>query len=372
MVIEAHSYIIAQQLTDLLRWIILAKFQGRFCTARTLIGMKATIANDKRKRSKSPTDCCVKSSSRSNNPSVTFDLFNKGDCDWAYCERTHKCKRCGSKDHGLSGCTKRQKRWRLGAEGTGTTKELVNVVEVASLANKNSLHQFICAFSCLSAPPRPNIAIRFRLANASKPPLNNCPSPLRPSAWADLLLEYAGALRIYLPMILRFGTELGYKGPLDAFIILDNFASALKDPPIINKKLTEDLALGRVVEVEKPTSPFICSLWGLVPKHDGGWRKIHHLSHPRVESVNDHIPDGVWELRYTCFQEVLELVIQAGQDSIILKRDVKDAFKNIPVAPHYQWLPDFRCCRMFYKETCLSFDLATTPFIFNLFAEALH
>ncbi len=51
---------------------------------------------------------------------------------------------------------------------------------------------------------------------------------------------------------------------------------------------------------------------------------------------------------------------------------MNDAFRNIPVAPHYQWLLGFRWCRKFYKETCLSFGLATASFIFNLFAEALH
>ncbi len=72
------------------------------------------------------------------------------------------------------------------------------------------------------------------------------------------------------------------------------------------------------------------------------------------------------------FHEVLELVIQARRDSIILKRDVKDAFWNIPLAPHYQWLLGFRWCRKFYKEIFLFFGLATAPFIFNLFAEILH
>ncbi len=83
-----------------------------------------------------------------------------------------------------------------------------------------------------------------------------------------------------------------------------------------------------MVEVEKPTPLFICSPLGLVHKHDGGWEKIHHLLYFQGESVNDHIPDRVEELRYTRFQEVLELVIQAGRDSILLKRDVKDDFKN--------------------------------------------
>ncbi len=246
-----------------------------------------------------------------------------------------------------------------------------DIIEVASFANKNSLHQFIYVFPCLSAPPRPNTAIRFRLADASKSLLTNSPSMLRPSAWADLPLKYPFALRIHLPMISRFSAKLSYEGPLDAFILSDNLASALKDPAIIDKKLTENLALSRMVDIEKPTPPFVCSPLSLVLKHDGGWRRSHHLLYPRGESVNDHIPDGEGELRYTRFQKVLELVIQEGRDSIILKQDVKDAFKNIPVAPHYQWLLGFRWCRKFCKEICLSFGLATAPFIFNLFAEAL-
>ena len=51
---------------------------------------------------------------------------------------------------------------------------------------------------------------------------------------------------------------------------------------------------------------------------------------------------------------------------------MKDAFRNVPVAPQYQWLLDFTWWKKFYKETCLSFGLATVTFIFNLFAEALH
>lgn len=143
-------------------------------------------------------------------------------------------------------------------------------------------------------------------------------------------------------MILRFGAKLGYVGP-PAFSLSDNLASALQDPTIIEKKLQEDLASGRVTQVQDPpTPPFICSPLGLVPKYDEGWRRIHHLSHPPGKSVNDYIPDGAGEMRYTRFQEVLQLVTQAGRNCIILKRDVKDAFRNIPVARQHHWLLSFR------------------------------
>lgn len=135
-------------------------------------------------------------------------------------------------------------------------------------------------YPCLTAPPKPNTVIKFRLVDASKALLSNFPSSLKPSARAGLLAQYPGGLRIHIPMIFCFGVKLGYNGP-PTFIFSDNLASVLEDPAIIEKKLQEDLALGRVIQVpEPPTPPFISSLLSLVPKHDGGWRKIHHLLYP--------------------------------------------------------------------------------------------
>ena len=168
------------------------------------------------------------------------------------------------------------------------------------------------AYLCFPTPPRPTTSINFRPTDASKPPLTNSPSSLKPIAWADLLALYPGGLRIHLSMILRFEAELGYKGPPNAFILSDNLAFTLKDPAIIEKKLEEDLASGHVGAVQQPCSPFICPPLDLVPKHDRVWRRIHHLSHPRGESVNDYIPDGAGEMRYTRFQKVLQLVTNAS------------------------------------------------------------
>lgn len=113
--------------------------------------------------------------------------------------------------------------------------------------------------------------MKSRLADASKPLLANSPSPLQPSAWANLLCKYPGGLRVHLPIILCFGTELGYAGPPNPFILSENLASALEDPEIIDNKLIKDMALGRVVEVKNPTLPYICLPLGLVPKHNGEW-----------------------------------------------------------------------------------------------------
>ncbi len=148
-----------------------------------------------------------------------------------------------------------------------------------------------------------------------------------------MLKDYPRPLGIYLAMILRFGAEIGYKGPQNVLILLENLASAMEDPSIINNKLAKDIQLCRVVSGPTPIVPFISSPLGLVPKHDGGFRRIHHLSHPKEKSVNDHILDGVGELRYIRFHKMLDLILKAGRYSIIIKRHVKDASRNVPVVP---------------------------------------
>ena len=62
--------------------------------------------SNKKKRSRSPaiSNRKMKGPNRSNNLSITCDLFNKAGCNWALCERTHMCKECESKDHGIAEC----------------------------------------------------------------------------------------------------------------------------------------------------------------------------------------------------------------------------------------------------------------------------
>lgn len=133
---------------------------------------------------------------------------------------------------------KGKKRSRQLIGGTGVIIEEVEVIKLASCTNGNNLYQFMHNFSCLPAPPRPNILIKFRLANTSKPAQTNSLLPLKASAWANLLTQYPGSLQIYLPIVLRFEVKLGYKGS-ETFILSENLASALEDPTIIEKKFGE-------------------------------------------------------------------------------------------------------------------------------------
>lgn len=150
--------------------------------------------SNKRKRSRSLVTAGhrVKVGGRLNTLSVTCKLFNgRGGCNWALYERNHKCKECESKDHGLAECTAkgRKKSWQFKAEGTDVTVKTVGIVEIATLADRNTLCQFMSTYPCLPAPPRHNTHIKFRLADVSQASLTNFLSPLKPSAWADLFAQ---------------------------------------------------------------------------------------------------------------------------------------------------------------------------------------
>jgi Reverse transcriptase (RNA-dependent DNA polymerase) len=137
-------------------------------------------------------------------------------------------------------------------------------------------------------------------------------------------------------------------------------------------KISTDLNLHRIREVHpRPPGPFISSPLGLVPKPGTDkWRPIHHLSYPPRESVNDFIDEDSAHFKYTSFERVLSMVLEAGRNCIMLRRDMKDAFRMIPVAPCHHWLMGFSWDGRFYTEQVLPFGLRTAPFIFNLFAEA--
>lgn len=114
MAIEIYMFIVTQQPTDLLKWVILEKFKGRFYTPKKLkknglILGDGTTNKKKKLRSFVIFDYWVKSGS--NNLLVTYEAFNnKGGYSLAFCERAHKCKDCESKNNGQTECRSKKKK----------------------------------------------------------------------------------------------------------------------------------------------------------------------------------------------------------------------------------------------------------------------
>lgn len=164
----------------------------------------------------------------------------------------------------------------------------------------------------------------------------------------------------------------GYEGPAQT-IVSKNHSSVNIAPDDITAKISADLSTHRIAPVTiSDINHLICSPLGLVPKRDGGLRRIHDLSHPPHRSVNTYIDKSYGTLKYAQIEHILEKISAAGRNCVILKRDIKDAFRNVPIASQHQWLLGFQWEDQLYIERCLPFGLATAPFIFNLFAEGFH
>jgi len=225
-------------------------------------------------------------------------------------------------------------------------------------------------------PARPQINTEPRFVTSQRSqPLTNSPSPLKAHHWRAALGKYPTNLGDILADIITYGALVGYDGS-NSHILSNNLTSAADAPHIIDKQLAEDLRLGRVTVANDIahdwSQPFISSPVGLVPKSDGGHRRIHHLSFPDNDSVNDNIPTHSATLKYTAITDVFDAVKRAGRGAVIVKRDFKDAFRMVPVAASHRWLLGFRWRDQYYSENCLPFGLRTAPFLFNLFAEAFH
>jgi hypothetical protein len=72
-----------------------------------------------------------------------------------------------------------------------------------------------------------------------------------------------------------------------------------------------------------------------MPKLDRTFRRIYNLSSPKPRqglSVNATILKAHSTLAYSTIDDILALILLTGRGAIILKRDLKDAFRNILVA----------------------------------------
>ena len=175
-----------------------------------------------------------------------------------------------------------------------------------------------------------------------------------------------------LGRIIIRGAKLGYRGP-PRFQLFKSHPSALSAPDILIQDLQKQQLHNRLTRIDsEPLPPFISSPLGLVPKSDGGWRRIHDLSYPRGRSVNDGIPDDFGALEYASLDDAISALLLMGTGAILVKRDLSDAFRHVPVASSDFWLLGFFCDGLYWIDRFLPFGLRTAPFLFDLFAKGLH
>ena len=97
---------------------------------------------------------------------------------------------------------------------------------------------------------------------------------------------------------LRHGCSIGYEGPHFSHTA-QHMPSAYVHAHIISASLAKECTAGRRAgPYPNPPLPNLrCSDLGAVPKKDGGWRVIFHLSAPHSSSINDYIDPDRFSLR---------------------------------------------------------------------------
>ena len=166
---------------------------------------------------------------------------------------------------------------------------------------------------------------------------------------------------------------IGYLGPQFAHSA-NNLASASWQPKVIDSALQKECEAGRILgPFQSPPLPnFRSSGLGLVPKHDGGWRIMYHLSAPAPHSINDYVDPNSFSLTSCTIDDAYSIINKFGPNALLSKINLKAAFRLIPVRPEDWNLLGIQWCQRFYVNTCLPFSLRSAPFLFNRLSDAIH
>ena len=116
-------------------------------------------------------------------------------------------------------------------------------------------------------------------------------------------------------------------------------------------------------------SPFGVIRKGHIPEK---WRLILDLSHPEGNSVNDGISSQWSSLAYVSIDHVVQAVVRLGRNTLMAKRDIRIAYRIIPVHLQDRPLLGMQWRSQEFVDCVLPFGLRSAPKIFNSVADALQ
>lgn len=195
---------------------------------------------------------------------------------------------------------------------------------------------FLSNFKYLSTLLRSNTSVCFPLVDVLKLKLLHFHffSHFIIISWSKLLKEYPNqAFRLHLVILLHFRCLIGYQ-ELDLFINSKNLLSNLIQLDVIDANIVNNLILGKMVKIDKPTEHLISSFLSLLFKRDGRYKKIHHLSYPHGSLLNDFIASKFSNLSHSLLQNVFAKIIKVEKHVVLIKWDIKDIFWNIFITSH--------------------------------------
>ena len=154
-----------------------------------------------------------------------------------------------------------------------------------------------------------------------------------------------------------------------------NHPSVALNNEVVGRHIGLEVGLGRLVG---PVSPCFCneiqvSPIGLIPKahQTNKWRLIVDLSSPHNHSTNSGISPDLCSLSYASLDEAVKVVQQLGRGTILVKMDLKDAYRIVPVHPEDHHLLGITWQGMVYVDRSLPFGLRSAPILFTAVADMI-
>ena len=243
----------------------------------------------------------------------------------------------------------------LGGELMGHTN-----AQVASGQYKY-IHQLLQLESCIPLGPEPQVSMRIR-------------SPLQVGKWEVLLRDHPDKqFSRFIVEGIRRGFRVGFcrqQGNLGPH--KGNMVNG-RNPQLVSEYLSRESSLGRMTVVNQgEQSPVHTSPIGLIPKKGkpGKRRLIVDLSSPEGRSVNDGISKELSSITYPTVDHLAMLVQRVGRGAFLVKADVREAFRNVPIHPDDQWLLGVEWGGVTYIDGALPFGLRSAPKLFSAIADA--
>ena len=155
-----------------------------------------------------------------------------------------------------------------------------------------------------------------------------------------------------------------------------NMLSTTDHPQVIREYIAKELGAHHLLEVNQGShnvKNIQISPLGVIPKkgRPNCWRLIMDLSAPQGHSVNDGIDKELYSLHYTSLDEAAIKVCQLGKGTLLAKMDIRQAYRNIPVAPEDKPLLGMKWEGHTYIDQVLPFGLRSAPMIFSAIVDAL-
>ena len=189
--------------------------------------------------------------------------------------------------------------------------------------------------------------------------------------------EFVGFIYRGLNLGLSLGFRIGFGSQSSSLHSSSrHHPSSLQDGAIVSRHIAGEVEVGRMQGPILP-APVASSVHtspnGLIHKaHQvGKWRLISELSFPRNASVNDGIRQDLCSIQYSSVDDAVSLIRILGQSTPLIKLDIKDAYRNIPVHPYDQPLLGISWNDNIYIDRALPFGLRSAPKLFSAFADSI-